>query len=436
MSCKRLRTMEGLQSGEESDHNNGVKPRLGQKEDNLQSAATQAIDDFFVFPPENRPDIPHDKYDLEIPVIDMSPVLELEKLKKELAAMEEEGKKTGISGLVEQMKACEAAKLKVQTEIGAACEEYGFFQIVNHGVPPQLMKQLVKCCQNVFDLPVEKKMKSEGAFTPNVKSGYGPMTRITKFSMIGKSHIWNEGFDLESPEVSNPGRMEEVARILWPDEPEHTTLGLGLKSTSEQCGKELSNVTMCLLDVMAGSLGVSGESLDGLMGPEFRNKQAYARVRVNHYPQCVEAEKTWGFPGHTDSSVITVLHQDAVGGLQVRFKDGSWHGVRPIDGALVINVGNFLQVWTNRKFISAEHRVVTNSQSSRISVAYFVHQMDNFDLEPCPELLDAEHPARYRSFTKQEYFETLFAVGMGEDRDQLLDTAFGTNPQTEELKVV
>jgi gibberellin 3-beta-dioxygenase len=202
---------------------------------------------------------------------------------------------------------------------------------------------------------------------------------------------------------------------------------MSTRSTSDVCGTELSKVALRLLYLMVGSLGLPDESLEGLLGPDFHNKQVVARLHINHYPVCVEPDKTWGFHSHTDSTIITVLHQDDVGGLQVRFKDGSWHGVRPIDGALVVNVGNFLQVWSNRRFLSAEHRAVTNNKSGRVSVAYFVHRMGDFVHGPWPALVDADHPPRYRSFTAKEYFEKLFVMGMGKDRDQFLEQSFGTS---------
>ncbi|CAM6098473.1 unnamed protein product [Calypogeia fissa] len=413
------------QSGIQNKDNDAAVEVLLEQFEGLKSA-TKGIDEFWVWPPDSRPDIAHNQFDLQIPVIDMSPVLELEKLRKELAHSGGDGK-TG-SSVEEQLRACEAAKASVQKEIGAACEEYGFFQIVNHGVPPHLLKQLTELCQHIFHLPYEEKMKvKEEFFTDQPsKPGYNPMTRSNGYTRVGKSHVWNEGFDVDTPEIIHPGRVEELAGILWPDEPEKSRFGCQLTSTSEECGKQLSKVSVLLLDLMVGSLGLPKESLESLLGPDFQNKQITSRLRINHYPVCGEPEKTWGFHSHTDSSIITVLHQDAVGGLQVRFKDGSWHGVRPIDGALVVNVGNFLQVWSNRRFLSAEHRAVTNNKTGRISVGYFVHRMGDYVLGPWPGLVDAEHPLRYRSFTPKEYFEKLFAMGMGKDRDHFLEHTFGT----------
>jgi gibberellin 3-beta-dioxygenase len=116
------------------------------------------------------------------------------------------------------------------------------------------------------------------------------------------------------------------------------------RSTSDECSKELTKLAYHLLPLMVNYFGIPEESLEDLLGPDFHSKQVTARLRINHYSVCTEPEKTWGLHSHTDSDIFTILHQDSVRGLQVRFKDGSWHGVCPIDGALVVNVGNFLQV--------------------------------------------------------------------------------------------
>lgn len=50
-----------------------------------------------------------------------------------------------------------------------------------------------------------------------------------------------------------------------------------------------------------------------------------------------------GLAEHTDPGVVTVLVQDKVGGLQVKWNEG-WVDVEPLEGAVVINVGDLLQV--------------------------------------------------------------------------------------------
>lgn len=110
---------------------------------------------------------------------------------------------------------------------------------------------------------------------------------------------------------------------------------------------------------MAAGLGLPKESVEDLVG-SLEDNRVFGRARVNHYPVCSSPQLTWGLQGHTDPSIITLLHQDAVGGLQICFKDGTWHGVQPIEGALVVNVGDYLQVRTSETvFIDFLSRTAT-----------------------------------------------------------------------------
>lgn len=71
------------------------------------------------------------------------------------------------------------------------------------------------------------------------------------------------------------------------------------------------------------------------------------RMMVNHYyPYCPQPDLTVGITSHTDPGVVTVLVQNEVGGLQVKIGDDDWVDVEPVPGALVINIGDILQVFT------------------------------------------------------------------------------------------
>lgn len=94
------------------------------------------------------------------------------------------------------------------------------------------------------------------------------------------------------------------------------------------------------------------------------------------------------------------------------------------------------QAWTNRRFVSAEHRAVANTNSPRYSIAYFAWPLQRETVvSPRPELVDAEHPPRYMPFTQKEYFVKLLALGVGRDRDGFMDQAFGVHNNNVLLQV-
>lgn len=67
-------------------------------------------------------------------------------------------------------------------------------------------------------------------------------------------------------------------------------------------------------------------------------------TRFNYYPPCPRPDLTLGVREHADGSAITFLLQDnGVGGLQV-LKDDQWFSVPTVPGALLINVGDQVEV--------------------------------------------------------------------------------------------
>jgi isopenicillin N synthase-like dioxygenase len=97
-------------------------------------------------------------------------------------------------------------------------------------------------------------------------------------------------------------------------------------------------VSTKLFKFMAINLGVDEEALLGVF------KGHTQSVRINHYPHCRQADKVLGFSAHTDGVGLTLLLQvNDVQGLQIR-KNGRWFAVKNLPGALVVNVGDILEV--------------------------------------------------------------------------------------------
>ncbi|KAF2914790.1 hypothetical protein DAI22_10g189800 [Oryza sativa Japonica Group] len=116
---------------------------------------------------------------------------------------------------------------------------------------------------------------------------------------------------------------------------------------------------------MAINLGVDEEALLGVF------KGHTQSVRINHYPHCRQADKVLGFSAHTDGVGLTLLLQvNDVQGLQIR-KNGRWFAVKNLPGALVVNVGDILEILTNGKYKSIEHRAVINPDKEMITLAAF-----------------------------------------------------------------
>lgn len=119
----------------------------------MKLASAEPGEKSLIWPEGRRPDIAYDQFDFELPVIDLSPVLKLQSLRREIEQLE--GKANNRSALEAEIEVCEAAKSDIAEEIRAACQEYGFFQIINSGFPKEVVEKFRESCRQIFDLPLE-----------------------------------------------------------------------------------------------------------------------------------------------------------------------------------------------------------------------------------------------------------------------------------------
>ncbi|RHN53269.1 putative oxoglutarate/iron-dependent dioxygenase, isopenicillin N synthase [Medicago truncatula] len=161
-------------------------------------------------------------------------------------------------------------------------------------------------------------------------------------------------------------------------------------SIIEQFATTVSNLAQILANILAEKLGHQSSFFKENCLPNT------CYLRLNRYPPCPIDFRIHGLMPHTDSDFLTILYQDQVGGLQL-VKDGKWVAVKPNPDALIINIGDLFQAWSNGVYKSVEHRVVTNPRVERFSVAYFLCPSNDTMIESCKE------PSIYRKFSFKEY---------------------------------
>ncbi|KAM4077435.1 hypothetical protein ACJW30_12G137600 [Castanea mollissima] len=265
-------------------------------------------------------------------------------------------------------------------QILEASQEFGFFQVINHGVPSNLMDEAMSVFKEFHALSGEDKA-IETSKDPN-KSCY--IYPSSANYATEKFHLWRDAL------VHNCNPLEECIQF-WPEQPPRYREVVGPYTA------EVRKLGFRILEFFSQGLGIS---LGGLVGNQ--------NLVVNHYPPCPDPSLTMGLGKHIDPAFINILLQSDVYGLQV-FKDEGWVVVEPIPNAFVVNIGYPLQIISNGKLKGAEHRAVTNSNIARTSASFFISPSHETLLEPAKSLVDASHPALYKPLTNKDFIAKYLA---------------------------
>ncbi|PUZ43304.1 hypothetical protein GQ55_9G650900 [Panicum hallii var. hallii] len=280
----------------------------------------------------------------------------------------------------EEEEACRGESARLH----AACQEWGFFQLINHGVPDDVIEGMKANIEAFFGLPAET--KQQFAQERGQLEGYGQLFVVSEDQKLDWADILY--LNTQPPEHRN--------MRFWPDKPDT------LRSALDAYSAAVKTVADRLLGLMSISLGLPPEGIASKCGGG-----GIQSVRMNYYPPCAEAGKVLGFSPHSDADLLTlVLQVNQVQGLQVKRQDGSWVPVRPLEGAFVVNVGDILQIFTNGRYRSVEHRAVINAERARLSVAAFHSPSIHATIGP---LLTDQEPM-YKTVDHQSFMRLFFSA--------------------------
>ncbi|CAI0458042.1 unnamed protein product [Linum tenue] len=280
---------------------------------------------------------------------------------------------------------------RVIVQVRDACQRFGFFQVVNHGIPIPLLDKTINGVKEFHEQDTE------------VKRGF--YTRDFAY----KTFTYNSNFDLYQSPADN--WRDTMSCLMAPRPPNLQELPQVCGETMVDYSNEVMGLARKLLELVSEALGLNPDYLTNIGCSE-------ALLFLGHYyPACPEPDSTIGISSHSDSSFLTVLLQDQIGGLQVLCND-QWVDVKPTANALVINLGDLLQLISNDKFRSSQHRVLAKSIGPRVSVACFLrpqHLLPENSTRvygPLKELISEGDPPVFREITVKEFVEHYQAKGL------------------------
>ncbi|CAN7112756.1 unnamed protein product [Brassica rapa subsp. narinosa] len=262
-----------------------------------------------------------------------------------------------------------------------ACREFGFFQVINHGVRPELMEAAREAWRSFFNLPVEAKEVYSNS--PSTYEGYGSRLGVEKGAILD----WNDYYFLHYL----PLVLKDLNK--WPSIPSN------IREVMDEYGEELVKLGERLTRILSSNLGLKEEQLKEAFGGE----DVGACMRVNYYPKCPRPELALGLSPHSDPGGITILlPDDKVVGLQVRYGD-TWITVNSHPHAFIVNLGDQIQILSNSIYKSSEHRVIVNSQKERVSLAFFYNPKSDIPIQPLQQLVTSTNPPLYPPMSFDEY---------------------------------
>lgn len=256
-------------------------------------------------------------------------------------------------------------------EIVNACKEWGYFRVINHGVPIELLAEMKAVNASLFDRPVEIKKGTLGGVYGKGYLERNPVTPFLESLSIDDISTFTDEF-CDRLDAS-PHQREIIHKYIK-----------AIRDLAGLLGRKL----------MEGN-GLNGDLFDGWS----------CQLRMNKYNFSPESVGSCGVFLHSDPSFMTILQDDEdVNGLQMVDKyTGEFIPVDPVPGTLAINIGDIGKAWSNGTFCNVKHRVWCFEPKTRYSIVLFVLGPNGEKVEAPQEFVDLEHPRLYAPIDIKEY---------------------------------
>lgn len=288
---------------------------------------------------------------------------------------------------------------RVVAALRQACCATGFFYAAGHGIDARLVARLFAETKRFFDLPEATKDKvnmRRGA----LKRGFDGIGGQALDATTGfdRKESFFMGVDLAPDHPLVRAGTPNHGPNQWPDDLP------GWRPVIERYFAAMEPLARLLLNGLALSLDLPWGYFD------FCLEEHMSSLRLLHYPPhpTADPEREVGCGAHTDWGALTILAQDATGGLEIQLPTGRWIAAAPIAGTFIINLGDMMARWTNDLYKSTPHRVLNRSPRERYSAAFFFDPAYHTRVECLATCRDAERPALYPPITSGEHLMAMY----------------------------
>jgi isopenicillin N synthase-like dioxygenase len=302
------------------------------------------------------------------------------------------------------------AERRLAAELKEACENVGFYFIVNHGVTQTLIDDAFAETARFHAQPLADKMK---LLIDDHMIGYLPLGHSTfRSSTVNRNtkHDLNEALFIrreraaDDPDVLSGKRWR--GRNQWP-----ANLP-GFRDTMLAYFRTMETLARKLLPLYALALEMPRDYFVPLF------EGAHINLRLSHYPADASAEDNqFGIAPHADAGFLTMLPQSAVPGLEIRTTSGDWLAAPPLPGSYLVNTGDTLNRWTNGRFLSTPHRASNKSGRERYAMPFFYDPNTDTMIECLPTCCGPDNPPRYKPQTYGAFYAWFISRNYAHQQD-------------------
>ena len=288
-------------------------------------------------------------------------------------------------------------------DLGQIYSEIGFVAITGHGFEKEEQNKLYRAVQAFFELPDAIKQKYDGSSTGGQR-GY---TGKGKEHAAGRSVGDLKEFYHVGKHIEGHSEGHYQPNIFPQEVPAFEEYTLKTYAKLEEVGKVMLSAIALYLELDEHHF-------------EDKVNRGISILRPIHYFPLEEGKQPQGAvraAEHGDINLITLLMGASAEGLQVKRRDDQWIPVQPDIEALVVNVGDMLERYTNGRLRSTIHRVVNppveKMRTSRYSIPFFMHANPEMSLNCLPTCVSSEHPKQFEDTTAEAFLmERLRAIGL------------------------